>query len=88
MTDPGGYAIYIKASAQRDMKSLSATVFRRISKAILSLETIPRPRTCKRLRDREEYRVRIGDYRILYLIDDASHTVNVVAVGHRKDVYR
>ncbi len=70
------------------MKSLPSSMFRRISEAILLLESTPRPRTCKRLRGREGYRMRIGDYRILYLVDDTSRTVNIVAVGHRKDVYR
>jgi mRNA interferase RelE/StbE len=70
------------------MKSIPSGVFHRIGEAILALESTPRPRTCKRLRGREGYRMRVGDYRILYLVDDASRTVDVVAVGHRKDVYR
>jgi mRNA interferase RelE/StbE len=86
--DPTGYAVRIMASAERDMKPFPSAVFRRISEAILSLESAPRPRACKRLRGREEYRMRVGDYRILYRVDDASRTVDVVAVGHRKDVYR
>ena len=88
MTHPTGYAIRIMASAERDMKSLPSDVFRRVGNAILSLEVAPRPRTCKRLRGRKGYRMRVGDYRILYLVDDASRAVDVVAVGHRKDVYR
>ena len=86
--DPPGYAVRIMASAERDMKSLPSSVFHRISDVILSLESGPRPRTCKRLHGREGYRVRVGDYRIIYLVDDASRSVDVVAVGHRKDVYR
>ena len=70
------------------MKSLPAEAFRRLSQVIVSLESTPRPRACKRLRGREGYRIRAGDYRILYLVDDASHAIDVVAVGHRKDVYR
>jgi mRNA interferase RelE/StbE len=88
VTNPTQYSVHVKASAERDMKSLPAGVFRRVSEAVLSLESAPRPRTCKRLRGREEYRLRVGDYRILYLVDDASHIVDVVAVGHRRDVYR
>jgi len=88
VTEPVGYSIRIMKSAERDMTSLPSAAFRRIRDAILSLETVPRPRTCKRLRGREGYRIRVGDYRILFLVDDASRAVDVVAVGHRKDVYR
>lgn len=70
------------------MKSLPAEAFRRLSQAILSLEVVPRPRACKRLRGREEYRIRVGDYRIHYLVNDGSRIIDVVAVGHRKDIYR
>jgi len=88
VSSPSGYEIRIMASAERDMKSLPPNEFRRISAAILSLESAPRPRASKRLRGREGYRIRVGDYRILYLVDDAIHTVSIVAVGHRRDVYR
>ena len=88
MTDPAGYSIRIMASAERDMKSLPSGAFRRIGDAILALKSAPRPKTCKRLRGREGYRIRVGNYRILYLVNDASRIIEVVAVGHRKDVYR
>ena len=70
------------------MDSLPSDLHRRISNAILMLESSPRPRNCKRLRGREEYRIRVGDYRVLYLVDDHLHRVEIVAVGNRKDVYR
>ena len=88
MTQTGRYTIRIKASAERDMDRLTRSIFQRITKAILSLESSPRSRTCKKLRGRSAYRIRVGDYRVLYTIDDPSHTVEVTAVGHRKDVYR
>ena len=88
MSDPPRYDIRIIPSAERDMKPLPSDVLRRINDAILGLESVPRPKTCKRLRGREGYRMRVGSYRILYLIDDMARTVQVVAVGHRKDVYR
>ena len=52
-----------------------------------SLEENPRPRGVQKLSGREEYRLRVGDYRILYVIDDGNHTVTIVAVGHRHEVY-
>jgi mRNA interferase RelE/StbE len=88
VSDPARYAIRIKASAEQDMASLPSNLLRRLANAILLLESTPRPRTSKRLRGRAGYRIRVGDYRIVYIVDDASRVVEVVAVGHRKDVYR
>jgi mRNA interferase RelE/StbE len=88
VTEPGTYAVNIRASAEREMASLPKTAFRALSKKILDLESNPRPQRCKKLSGRQEYRVRVGDYRVLYVVDDAAKTVEIVAVGDRKDVYR
>jgi len=82
------YEIRIKASAEREMDALSTRAFARVSKAILGLESTPRPVGCKKLRGRREYRLRVGTYRILYTIDDRNRLLDIVAVRHRKDVYR
>lgn len=82
------YQVNIKSSAERDMNSLPRAVFTKISNAILSLESTPRPVGCKKLRGRIEYRIRVGNYRVLYIINDSIRAVEVVAVGDRKDVYR
>jgi mRNA interferase RelE/StbE len=81
------YAIRIKRSAEKEMDRLPAVIFQRVSKALLSLEHEPRPRGCRKLRGSEQYRLRVGDYRILYIIADKERVVEVVAVGHRRDVY-
>lgn len=60
----------------------------RIDSAILALESDPRPRSCKRLRATDVHRIRVGDYRVLYTIDDDVRVVEVMAIGHRRDVYR
>ena len=97
MTGPGSYTVRIKTAAEREMASLPKAAFQVISKKILVLESNPRPQGCKKLSGREEYRVRVGDYRVLYVIDDdrvlyviddAAGEIEVVAVGNRKDVYR
>ncbi len=88
MSRAARYEVRIKASAERDMNRLSANVAGRIAKAILSLETSPRPQGCRKLRGRVEYRLRAGNCRILYIVNDTTRTVEVMAVGHRKDVYR
>jgi mRNA interferase RelE/StbE len=64
------------------------SVFDRIAESILSLENDPRPQGSRKLRGLEAYRLRVGAYRILYTIDDGIQTVEIIAVGHRKDVYR
>jgi mRNA interferase RelE/StbE len=81
------YAVRIKRSAEKEMDRLSARVFERVSRALLSLEQEPRPRGCRKLRGSEQYRLRVGVYRVLYTIADAQRVVEVVAVGHRRDVY-
>ena len=88
MTGQPTYTVHIKASAEREMASLPKSVFRAVSKKILDLESNPRPQRCKKLSGRHEYRVRVGDHRILYVVDDPVKAVEIVAVGNRKDVYR
>jgi len=82
------YQVRIIPSAEKEMDKLPALIYRRISRKILLLEDNPRPRGAKKLSDREEYRLRAGDYRVLYTIDDKGHVVTVFAVGHRREVYR
>ena len=82
------YSIRIKKSAQREMDSLPSKMFSRIAAEILKLESVPRPRGCKKLRGRHEYRIRVGAYRVLYIVDDASLRLEIVAVAHRGDIYR
>jgi mRNA interferase RelE/StbE len=88
VTQPSSYTVHIKASAEREMASLPKAVFRAVSKKLLDLESNPRPARCKRLTGRQEYRVRVGDYRVLYVVSDAAKTIEIVALGNRKDVYR
>ena len=88
MTQPPSYTVHIKASAEREMASLPKPVFHAVSQKILDLESNPRPQRCKKLSGRQEYRVRVGDYRVLYVVSDATRMIEIVAVGNRKDVYR
>lgn len=82
------YEIRIVPSAEREMCKLPALVHDRIRSRILTLDDNPRPRGCKKLSGREEYRLRTGDYRILYVINDKNHAVTILAVGHRREVYK
>jgi mRNA interferase RelE/StbE len=57
-------------------------------KKIYALQEDPRPPGCRKLADHAAWRVRIGDYRIVYEIEDATRTVLVLRIGHRKEIYR
>jgi len=81
------YEVRIVRSAEKELDRLSETVYARLSRKIIALEDNPRPRGVRKLSGREEYRLRVGDYRILYVIDDKNRVVTVFAVGHRREVY-
>ena len=82
------YKIVFKKSVAKDLKDLPKKDISRILKAIQSLADNPRPAQAKKLSAQERYRLRQGNYRILYLIEDNVLVVTVVKVGNRRDVYR
>ncbi len=82
------YRIDIKRSAARELARIPKTDLRRIVRRIRSLARDPRPRGSEKLSAQERYRVRQGDYRVVYAIDDAERQVLIVKVGHRRDAYR
>jgi len=82
------YKIKIKRSAERDLKRFPNALFLRINQHILALRDNPRPPGVRKLQgDLEGWRVRVGDYRIVYQVDDDAKTVTIVRVRHRRDVY-
>jgi mRNA interferase RelE/StbE len=82
------YQVLIKRSAEKELAALPAKTKERIEQRLLKLEGDPRPRGAKKLQGQESYRLRVGDYRVLYAVDDHARQVMVYAVGHRRDVYR
>ena len=83
------YRVVIKASAIKEIAALPKRERRRVISAIEALADDPRPEGTRKLTGAEDaYRVRVGDYRIVYLIRDDVLTVFVVRVRHRRDVYR
>jgi len=83
------YQVDIAPAAQREFKRLPPEVVRKVDAAILELEQTPRPHGCTKLEGSEnEYRVRVGDYRILYVIDDKARLVTIARVRHRREAYR
>jgi mRNA interferase RelE/StbE len=76
-------------AAARDLRSLPRKMQERVFRSIEKLAYTPRPRGCTKLAGEEDlYRVRVGDYRVLFQVVDSILTVLVVRIGHRRQVYR
>ena len=87
--DVGSYRIEFAPRAEREFHALSRDVQRRLAPRIDSLGRDPRPRGAKKMAGEDElYRLRVGDYRVLYQIRDRLLVVLVVTIGHRREVYR
>lgn len=82
------HSISISDEAAKQIRRLDKPIRERIRKRIRELAKTPRPAGAKRLRKRPDWRIRVGDYRIVYRIEDQELVVLVVKVGHRKDVYQ
>jgi mRNA interferase RelE/StbE len=82
------YSVEIKRSAAKELEALPPKDRRRVVSKIESLARNPRPSGCEKLSAQEKYRLRQGDYRILYEIIDQRLLVTVVRIGNRRDVYR
>lgn len=81
------YALEIKPSARKELEGLDDGIIARILPRIESLTTDPRPRSCKKLRGYTDlWRIRAGDYRRVYIIDDAGKVVSIARIAHRRDV--
>ena len=83
------YRIEVKRSAAKEIRAINRKQDReRVVEQIAALAEDPRPPGCTKLSGREAYRVRQGEYRIVYTVEDDALVVEVVKVGHRRDVYR
>ena len=82
------YTVTMSRPARRGLTRLPADVYERLRTSIVALADDPRPYGCKKMTSRDGWRIRDGDYRAIYLIDDDKQTVLVVEVGHRREVYR
>lgn len=85
---PASCSLRIKRSAEKELRRIPKADLRRIVERIERLATEPRPPGCEKLFDENVYRVRQGDYRILYSVDDSERVVEVLKIGHRREVYR
>ena len=82
------YKVDITNSAQKEIKNLDSQAIKRIVEKLKSLKENPFPSGCKKLIARNGYRIRVGDYRIIYDVIEAEKIVRVYKAGHRKDVYK
>jgi len=80
------YTVIVKPAAERELKKLERDIQQRILRALEALADNPFPQGCKRLAGLKLYRVRVGDYRIIYLAEQRQ--ITVAKVAHRRDVYR
>jgi mRNA interferase RelE/StbE len=82
------YSVAIKRSAERELRRIPRQDLRRVVTRIQGLAREPRPPGCEKMSGEERYRVRQGDCRIVYAVDDEARIVEVVKIGHRREVYR
>jgi mRNA interferase RelE/StbE len=83
------YAIVFARSARKELERLGEPLLSRILRRIETLALIPRPDGCRKLQGASNlWRIRVGDHRVLYAVDDTRQVVDVIAVRHRSDAYR
>ncbi len=83
------YQLSVTNSAKKDIRRLPADIQRRVRQSINPLANEPRPAGSRKLRGAGTlYRIRVGDYRVVYDVDDEAHMITIIRVGHRRDVYR
>ena len=82
------YRVSIENKARKEAQSLPDEIWQRILQALEQLEQEPRPAGTRKLTGIEGWRLRVGDYRILYTIDDEQNFVTVYQISHRKSAYR
>jgi mRNA interferase RelE/StbE len=81
------YIAVLSKKAQKQLDKLSDSIAEPILEAIAQLEENPRPQGYKKLKGRDGYRIRTGNYRIIYNIIDTELIVDIITLGHRKDIY-
>ncbi|MDQ6631672.1 MAG: type II toxin-antitoxin system RelE/ParE family toxin [Verrucomicrobiota bacterium] len=82
------FKVTIHAPARKSLNRLPEKIQTRLAQAMLALENNPRPAGVVKLAGREGWRIRVGDYRVIYTIDDARDELTIFAIGHRREIYR
>ena len=83
------YEVYLEHAAERDLKRLPVYIFHRLIPKIRSLAENPRPLGCRKITGtKNDWRIRVGDYRVIYEIDEGAKMIRVMRVRYRREVYR
>ena len=83
------YEVLLESRAERDLKKLPGEVFHRIIPPLKSLADIPKPKGARKISgSKNDWRLRIGDYRVIYEIDERAKCVKVMRIRHRREAYR
>ena len=83
------YRVLLERAAEKDLKQLSTKLHDRVIEAVRALSENPRPAGCRKLAGADDdWRIRVGDYRVIYEIADAIRVVRINRVRHRREVYR
>ena len=82
------YQVIIPKSVRKELDRLPEDVVQKILSRLAGLETNPRPADVKKLKGRDAWRIRVGDYRVIYEIHDRVLQILVITVGHRREIYR
>jgi len=84
----GNYTVELKPPARKELEALPDDLLARVVHKLESLAGNPRPTGCRKLRGyKDQWRVRVGDWRVIYIIDDKAKLVSVTRIGHRREVY-
>ena len=83
------YEVVLARSARKELEALADAIQDRVLSRLVSLTRNPRPKGCRKLAGADsEWRLRVGDYRVLFSIDDSTRVVEIVAIRHRREAYR
>jgi mRNA interferase RelE/StbE len=82
------YSVEVKPAARKELEALPDKMLARVVRKLESLANNPRPAGCKKLKGyKDQWRVRVGDWRVVYIIDDVARLVSVTRIAHRREVY-
>jgi len=84
----GSYSVEVKPAARKELEALPDSVLARVLQRMEAMRPSPRPAGCKKLRGyKDQWRVRVGDWRVVYIIDDDAKLVSITRIAHRREVY-
>ena len=84
----GDYSIEVKPSARKELEALPDDILARVLQKMEALGAAPRPAGCKKLKGyKDQWRVRVGDWRVVYMIDDRVKLISITRIAHRREVY-